>query len=464
MVAPNRPALTEDHDVSKLLCLIEDDLIMGESLCDRFILEGFEIDWFKTAGEARAHVRPGRYALVISDIRLPDHTGEELFKELLEVHRTLPPFIFITGFGSIEKAVTLLQLGAADYITKPFEIDVLVEKTKTLAQRGPPVHPPDSESTLGISIAMRKIDASVPRLASRASTVLLTGESGVGKEHVAQRLHSSACGGQTQPFVAINCGAINESLLEAELFGHEKGAFTGAIKDRKGVFERASKGTLLLDEIGEMPLSMQVTLLRVLQDHRIVRVGGEEEIPIEVRILCATNKNLKAMVDQGEFREDLFYRINVVHIHIPPLRERREDILWFARQYVNEYNQEHSDKPKTLDRSAEQALVGHSWPGNLRELRFCIERGCIMNPGERLTASSLFADDDSELPEREEVGESTDETLRDYLSERERQYILQILGEHSWHIKESADALGISRKNLWEKMRKLNIQCASEEK
>ncbi|MDH3673218.1 MAG: sigma-54 dependent transcriptional regulator [Gammaproteobacteria bacterium] len=445
-----------------ILCLIEDDVIMGESLCDRFVLEGFEIDWFKTAREARAHVQPGRYALVISDIRLPDQTGEELFKELLGVHHILPPFIFITGFGSIEKAVTLLQLGAADYITKPFEIDVLVEKTKTLAQTEPPTYRNDSEPTLGISMAMRKIEASLPRLAKRARTVLLTGESGVGKEYVAQRLHSFACEGQARPFVPVNCGAISESLLEAELFGHEKGAFTGAIKNRKGVFERANKGTLLLDEIGEMPLSMQVTLLRVLQDHRIVRVGGEQEMPVDVRILCSTNKDLKAMVDRGEFREDLFYRVNVVHIHIPPLRERCEDILWFAGQFVNEYNQAHADKPKMLDRSAEQALVAHSWPGNLREQRFCIERACIMNPGERLTASLLFADHDAELAERGQVRESTDETLRGYLSEREREYILQILAEHAWQIKDSADALGISRKNLWEKMRKWQIQCAPQ--
>ena len=431
---------------------------MGESLCDRFVLEGFEIDWFKTVGEARAHIRPGRYALVISDVRLPDQSGEIFFKELLGVHRFLPPFIFITGFGSIEKAVTLLQLGATDYISKPFEIDVLVEKAKALAQTGPPTHPEDSQPTLGISIAMRKIEASLVQFAKQARTVLLTGESGVGKEYVAQRLHTIACEGQTRPFVAVNCGGINESLLEAELFGHDKGAFTGAIKNRKGVFERANKGTLLLDEVGEMPLSMQVTLLRVLQDRRIVRVGGEQEMPVDVRILCATNRDLKAMVDQGEFREDLFYRINVVHIHIPPLRERREDILWFAGQFVNEYNQEHTDKPKVLDRSVEQALVGHSWPGNLRQLRFCIERACIMNSGERLTANSLFADHDSELAERGEVRESTDETLRGYLSERERDYIVKVLTEHAWHIQDTADALGISRKNLWEKMRKWQIQ------
>jgi DNA-binding NtrC family response regulator len=463
MNLPNRPASTADQDAGKpLLCLVEDELIMGESLCDRFVLEGFDIDWFKTAEEARSHIRPDRYALVISDVRLPDQNGEELFREISGVHHTLPPFIFITGYGSIEKAVALLQLGAADYITKPFDIDVLVEKTKTLVQRDYPIHATASEATLGISIAMRNIEVSLPRLAERARTVLITGESGVGKEYVAQRLHSLASEGQTRPFVAVNCGAINESLLEAELFGHEKGAFTGAIRNRKGVFERASDGTLLLDEIGEMPLSMQVTLLRVLQDYRIVKVGGEQEIPVDVRIVCATNRDLKGMVDQGEFREDLFYRVNVVHIHVPPLRERREDILWFADKFVNEYNQQHSDKPKSLDSSAEQALLGHSWPGNLRELRFCIERSCIMNVGDKLSAGALFADHDHQLAQSGEITKSNDETLREHLREREREYILQILAENAWHIKNSADALGISRKNLWEKMRKLDINCAAE--
>lgn len=428
---------------------------MGESLCDRFILEGFEIDWFKNASEARSHVRPGRYALVISDFRLPDQTGEELFRELLVAHRILPPFIFITGYGSIENAVTLLKLGAADYITKPFEIDVLVEKTKSLVQEDLQLR--DSEPTLGISIPMRKIEGSLPQLAKRASTVLLTGESGVGKEYVAQRFHSFAFGDETRPFVAVNCGAIAESLLEAELFGHEKGAFTGAIKNRKGVFERANKGTLLLDEIGEMPLGMQVTLLRVLQDHRIVRVGGEQEIRVDVRIICSTNKDLKAMIARGEFREDLFYRINVVHIHIPPLRERREDILWFADRFVDEYNHAHTDKPKTLDRNAERALAGYSWPGNLRELRSCIERACIMSPSEKLDANSLFADYDSKHPVEGARDEHHNEKLREYLHERERHHIMQVLVEHAWHINESAVALGISRKNLWEKMRKLQI-------
>lgn len=446
-----------------LLCLVEDDLIMGESLCDRFLIEGFEIDWFKTAEEASSKLIPGRYALVISDIRLPDKNGEELFREAISAHRTIPPFIFITGFGSIQKAVTLLQLGAADYITKPFDIDVLVDKTRTLVQSNPQFETKGVEATLGISLAMRNIEVTLPRLAECSNTILITGESGVGKEYVARRLHDLADEDQRGPFVAVNCGAISESLLEAELFGHEKGAFTGAIRNKKGVFERANKGTLLLDEIGDMSLSMQVTLLRVLQDHQVVRVGGEQEISVDVRVVCATNRNLKEMVDQGRFREDLYYRVNVVHIHVPPLRERCEDILWFAKKFMHDHNQSHASSPKMLDRRAEQALLAHSWPGNLRELKFCIERSCIMDPGETLALSTMFSDCDPPFDEAGYSPSPKDETLREHLREREREFIAQVLADNQGHIKNSADALGISRKNLWEKMRKLNIQHSMED-
>jgi DNA-binding NtrC family response regulator len=446
-----------------LLCVVEDDLIMGESLCDRFVIEGFEVDWFKTAEEASSNITPGRYSLVISDIRLPDKDGEDLFKEAISAYRNLPPFVFITGFGAIDKAVALLQLGAADYITKPFDIDVLVDKAKALVQGNPLVESKAVDATLGISSAMRNIEATLPRLAEHASTVLITGESGVGKEYVARRLHDLASEGQTRPFVAVNCGAINESLLEAELFGHEKGAFTGAIRNKKGVFERADKGMLLLDEIGDMPLSMQVTLLRVLQDGRVVRVGGEQEIPVDVHVVCATNKDLREMVDLAQFREDLYYRINVVHIHVPPLRERREDILWFAKKFVLEHNQLHPDSSKALDRRSEQALLAHSWPGNLRELKFCIERSCIMDPGDSLSLGTLFSDCEPPPDETGQSSSSSDATLREHLREREREFISRVLADNAWHIKNSADALGISRKNLWEKMRKLNIQHSVED-
>ncbi|HLY96774.1 MAG TPA: sigma-54 dependent transcriptional regulator, partial [Sideroxyarcus sp.] len=283
---------------------------MGESLYDRFGLEGFRVDWHRAGLEGMRAISNKNYDLVISDIHLPDLNGEEVFTRLLGEKHHLPPFIFITGYGSIDRAVRLLKLGAADYVSKPFDLDLLVEKAHLLCPE-----PLDSAATeaegkdaLGISPVMRGIEQSIPRLAKLASTILITGESGVGKEHVAQLIHRHARHDSNAPFVAINCGAVTESLLESELFGHEKGSFTGAAKARKGVFEQAHGGTLFLDEIGEMSLNMQVKLLRAIQERVIVRVGGDTPIPVDVRLICATNRDLKKMVEEDTFREDLYYR------------------------------------------------------------------------------------------------------------------------------------------------------------
>jgi DNA-binding NtrC family response regulator len=438
-----------------VICLVEDDPIMGESLSDRLLLEGFAVDWHQRAGDALAALRGNRYALVISDIRLPDMSGEELFYTLKSEQRVLPPLIFITGHGSIDKAVTLLKLGAADYITKPFDLDEMLDKIRALAQQPVATASGDTESLLGISRVMRQVEATLPHIAGESATVLITGESGVGKEHVAQLLHR--CGDGARPFVAVNCAALSESLLEAELFGYEKGAFTGAMRTKRGLFEQADGGTLLLDEIGEMPSAMQAKLLRVLQDKRVVRVGGEREIPVDVRVVCATNRDLKEMVEAGDFREDLYYRINVLHLHIPPLRERREDILWFAQRFLDDYNGAHPDNLKTIDHSAEQALAEQVWRGNVRELKHCIERACIMSGQSQLSAASLLLAPEEAVPPPVDAGSPKERSLRDYLSAAERDFIVTSLQQHDWHVVATAESLGISRKNLWEKMKKLEI-------
>ena len=438
-----------------LLCLVEDDPIMGESLRDRFLLEDFDVDWYQQGGTALEALRSKRYALLISDIRLPDMSGEELFYTLKSEQRVLPPALFITGHGSIDKAVTLLKLGASDYITKPFDLDDLLAKIRALANQPVASVSPEHQPHLGISRVMRQIEETLPHLAQEKASVLITGESGVGKEHVALSLHELGDG--KRPFVAINCAALSESLLEAELFGYEKGAFTGALRTKQGVFEQADGGTLLLDEIGEMPAAMQATLLRVLQEKRIVRVGGEREIPVDVRLICATNRDLKALVESGTFREDLYYRINVLHLHIPPLRERREDILWFTQLFLETYNEAHPANPKEIDHSAEQALTEQVWRGNVRELQHCIERACIMSAQPRLSAASLLLDPHDVPPEVAVALPATDQTLRDYLSAAERDFIVASLEQHDWHVVATAETLGISRKNLWEKMKKLAI-------
>ncbi|HEX9180764.1 MAG TPA: sigma-54 dependent transcriptional regulator [Burkholderiales bacterium] len=435
------------------ICLVEDDAIMGESLCDRFALEGIAHDWHRDAASALEAISRRSYALVISDYRLPDMTGEDLYERLLKSRRWLPPFIFITGYGSIDKAVHLLKLGAADYLTKPFDLDRLVEQVRALCA-ATPLAPSSGPAPLGVSPAMRRIEEALPRLAAHARTLLVTGESGVGKEHVALAFHRMAHPGGEAPFVAVNCGAIPETLLEAELFGHEKGAFTGAVRQKKGVFEQAHGGTLFLDEIGEMPPAMQVKLLRALQERCIKRVGGEAPVPVDLTLVCATHRDLKEMVQAGTFREDLFYRINVIQLRIPPLRERREDILWFARRFLAECDAGHGGEQHALSAAAEQALLRYPWPGNLRELRHSLERACILSSARVLAAEAIFED----APATSGDADATTQRLDEYLRDCERRYIRGALEQEQGHVANTAARLGISRKNLWEKMKKLGME------
>ena len=433
------------------LCLVEDDPIMGESLCDRFELEGFAFDWHRSAQAALRAIAARRYACVISDIRLPDLGGDEMFVRLAGEGRPLPPFIFITGFGAIERAVQLLKLGAADYITKPFDLDQLIEKVWALHRHAAPAG--TDGPALGISPVMRRLEETLPRLSKQASSILLSGESGVGKEHVAQQIHRYARDLETCPFVAVNCGALPENLIEAELFGYEKGAFTGAIKAKRGYFEQAHCGTLFLDEIGEMPLAMQVKLLRAVQEYRITRVGAEASIAVDLRLVCATNRDLRQMVERGEFREDLFYRIDVIHLKIPPLRERREDILWFAQQFLEEFSRKAQGPRRRLSTVAEQALLDYPWPGNIRELRHCVERACIFSPDPLLGPEAFF----EELARVADSAKLAAGTLNEYLQDCERSYIGRALERHQRHMGRTAAELGISRKNLWEKMKRLGF-------
>jgi DNA-binding NtrC family response regulator len=437
------------------ICLIEDDEIMGEALMERFEMEGYACDWFRSGRDARVSLTRKRYRVAISDIRLPDISGQTLFEELLAEGQVLPPFIFITGHGAIDDAVRLLKLGAEDYLTKPFQIGTLLDKIRHLVERGQP--PAEEVSSLGISSDMREIEAMLARVAKSSGTVLITGESGVGKERVARALHDMREPQRKRPFIAVNCGALAETLLEAELFGYEKGAYTGAIREKKGYFEQAHGGTLFLDEIGDMPLAMQVKLLRAVQERAIVRVGGEKTIPVEIRLVCATNQDLIKMVKLGEFREDLYYRIHVIHIPVPPLRERVEDILWLAERFLDEFAKD-SAVQHSLHPAATQALVNFPWPGNVRELRNCIERACILSSNPVLTATDLF----SHAPTSNGQEEATAGSLTSHLRTTERHYIEQALTAHQWRIQETAAALGITRKNLWEKMRKLDISAPEE--
>jgi DNA-binding NtrC family response regulator len=435
------------------ICLIEDDPIMGEALTERLEHEGYSCDWFQTGAAAIQALVSRPFAVVVSDLRLPDMSGEALFERLTGEGVQLPPFLFVTAHGAIDQAVRLLKLGAEDYLTKPLDIPLLLAKVGELAQRARP--PAGEGGELGLSAAMRRLEAALPRLAQHADTVLITGESGVGKEWVARALHRHFDPTGKKPFVAVNCGAIPENLLESELFGHARGAFTGAIRDKPGLFEQAHGGSLFLDEIGDMPLAMQVKLLRAIQERRVTRVGSERSVPVDIKLICATHRDLKAMVQRGEFREDLYYRVHVMQLHVPPLRERKEDILWLAQRFAAELCQAKGLPPRRLDPLAERTLTDYPWPGNIRELKHTLERACILGPNRPLTPETLFGELAPELARAPE--DTTPERLADYLAKSERAYLVHMLDQNGWRITETAGLLGITRKALWDKMRRLEI-------
>ena len=432
------------------LCLIEDDEIMRASLCQRFKLEQIACDCFDNAQEALDSLERRAYAALISDIRLPDLSGEELFGRLLQSDKTPPPTVFITGYGTIDQAVNLLKLGASDYLTKPFDLDELLIKLRQIA----PLlfeTTDDNGAELGVSRQMRQVKALLDRLAEHEVDILITGETGVGKEYAARYLATKTDQDRQRPFVALNCAALPEDLLETELFGHEKGAFTGATRSRKGVFEQAEGGVLFLDEIGETSPRMQAKLLRTIQERTVQRVGSEVTIPFSARLVYATNRNLKEMVSKGEFREDLYFRVNVAHVHIPPLRERKEDVIWLAHQIVDRFTRKRGERRLLLPLT-ERYLEQQTWSGNLRELANAVERACI------LSAQEVIGPNEFDVTHEQIPGIHEQMHLKDAIERYERTLILETLELHEWRISESAQSLGISRKCLWEKMRRYEIE------
>jgi len=448
-------------DTTQTVCLVEDDEIMGQSLKDRLELEGIDCHWFQTLAEARSRITSCQCAAVVSDIRLPDGNGETLLDDALATHHKLPPFIYLTAYGDLQQAVQLLRRGAADYITKPFDMEEFLGKLRALCPTLSACTAGETSSTpiLGCSSAMKGVQEALKKIADYDVPVLITGESGVGKEYAALFLHQAgACGGN-RPFVPVNCAAIPENLLESELFGHEPGAFTGARNLHKGLFEQAQGGTLFLDEIGEMTPAMQSKLLRAIQEKAIRRVGGDRTIPTDLRLVCATNRDLREMVEAGDFREDLFFRINIIPVHIPPLRERPEDTLWFAERFICDHYQRTSNAPKHLSPAARNFLRSQDWPGNIRELHALIERVCIFSTSDSISIMDLSANESrrqSPLQKEEAII-----SLKHHLEGCEREFILHALEKEQGRIGDTATRLGISRKSLWERMRKHGIHMDS---
>jgi DNA-binding NtrC family response regulator len=452
-----KPEQTIERDDFSDYCvlLVEDDEIMRLSLEDRLRLENIPVHAVGDISHARKELEKGDIDLVITDIRLPDGTGVELFTDISNHHPGIP-VILMTAFGDIADAVTLVKAGALDYLTKPFDMSDFIGKVERHLSRIADTHLRLDDNRfkagsgrLGKSAAMRKIERLVARLSESDSSVLITGESGVGKEVVANLIHNNSLRKQG-PMVTVNCAALSPGLIESELFGHEKGAFTGAVKQRIGRFEQAQGGTIFLDEIAEVSPDIQVKLLRVLQEREIERVGGVEPIALDVRVIAATQVALDEALKSHEFRSDLYWRLNVIHVAIPPLRERREDIVYLARLFVSEQAAKTGSKIKGLTKEAEVQLQSMSFPGNVRELKNIIERAVALCDAPWISPGELLIQDNDDH-------DISTTTLRKSIEEAERKAISKALVENDHKINQAAAALGISRKNLWEKMKRYEI-------
>lgn len=436
---------------SLCIALVEDDPIMGESLVQRLSLEGYETIWWQTGREAVEALRKRRPDLVVCDIRLPDMNGEAVFHDSLGELST-SPVLFITAYGDIDQAVRLIRAGADDYLTKPFSMDAFLDRIQHLLRRRPAA---DGPAVLGTSAAMRAVEALLRRVADIDSTLLITGESGVGKE-VAARLVHGVSRRAGRPFVAVNCAAIPESLIESEMFGHEKGAFTGAGSRHEGYAERARDGILFLDEVAELPPAMQAKLLRLIQERSFQRVGGERPVAFRARILCASNRDMEAAVAEGRFRADLYYRINVIPVALPPLRERPEDIPPLLRRFIEEFAVAFGSPARAATTTAEAVALSHGWPGNVRELRNRIERAVALATRPWLSAPEIFPDLRL-MAEAEESGTDDIASLSAAREAAERRHILAALERTQGQIGRAASLLAVSRTTLWEKMRKLGL-------
>ena len=442
------------------ILVIDDEKNIREGLSMALEDEGYEVI---TAEDGKKGLEKALYDsvdLIITDLRMPLVSGEEILKKVVAELPSIP-VIVLTGHGTVELAVEAMRIGAYDFLTKPLDLDRLFRLVKrALENRALALQKKELEEKLekktsleniiGNSSAIRKVFDEIKKVAPTKATVLITGESGVGKELVANAIHNFSQR-RDKPFVKVHCAALAESLLESELFGHEKGAFTGAIERKRGRFELSNKGSIFLDEIGEINQSIQVKLLRVLQEKQIERVGSSEPIDVDTRVIAATNKDLEKEMKEGHFREDLYYRLNVVHIFIPPLRERREDIPLLVDSFVKEFSNENGKEISSIEPKARNAIYNYDWPGNIRQLRNCIESAVVM------TSDNILHFDD--LPFKEKV---ENEVIRipmgTTMEKAEREIIIKTLIHENNNKKRVADILGIGRKTLYRKLQEYSIE------
>jgi two-component system response regulator PilR (NtrC family) len=457
------------------ILVVDDEAAQREILRTILVAEGYQVEVAKSAGEALEKGGRKRFDLVLTDLRMPGAGGLSLVREL---SREDPPtlVIIMTGFGSLDSAEQAMKQGAFDYLTKPLERDDLlrivarafdriglIQENRLLRQQLEERY--RIEGIVGSHYRMQEVFDKLHKVSSSNSTVLIVGESGTGKELIARAIHRHGPR-RERTFVAVSCAAIPETLIESELFGYEKGAFTGAITRRQGLFEAADKSTLLLDEIGELNVNMQSKVLRALQEREIRRVGSHENIKVDVRIVAATNKNLEEEVNKGTFREDLYYRLNVVTIHLPPLRERSTDIPQLAEYFLRRACEEAGRPPMPVTTEAMRLLLQYHWPGNVRQLEAVLQRAVLLSDGQKIDYADLPIEVRfSTLPSREPETATRGEAPRFLLPSDgidleavEREFILQAMEQSGWVIAKAAKLLGLSYRTLQYRLEKFQIR------
>lgn len=441
------------------ILIVDDEESVRDSLYNWFLEDGFRVECAENAKKALTILESDQFDIILADIKMPGMDGLEMLRRI----KSLKPdaiVIVMTAFATVDTAVKALKDGAYDYVTKPFDPDdlthlirnatkqiSLTDENETLKKKV--VSLENVEDLIGESEAMKDMLREVESVAQTNSSVIITGESGTGKELVARAIHANSPR-KFFPFVSVHCGALTESLLESELFGHEKGAFTGAMYNRKGRFEMADSGSIFLDEIATISTKMQVELLRVLESKTFMRVGGNKEISSDFRVICATNKDLKSMVENGTFREDLYYRLNVVNIQIPPLRDRKEDIPLLVDYFIKKYCISMNKPPVSIDPTAMKRLQEFNFPGNIRELENMIERAIVVGDGKKIGLK--------DLPLEKTIVSSSFESLDDF----EKAFILQILNKYSWNISRTAKALKVDRVTLYHKIKKYDLKPSEQ--
>ena len=444
-----------------MILVVEDDLALQEAIVDTLELSGLNTVAAGSGEQALECLSKQRFDMVISDVNMGGMDGHQLLDEIKKLYPFLP-VLLITAYASIDRSVRAIQAGAVDYLVKPFDPSTLID----LVSRYTVGHLLDSDGPVIASQISRDLFQMAKRVAMTDSTVLISGESGTGKEVIARYIHTHSTR-KTEPFIAINCAAIPETMLEATLFGHEKGAFTGAHQSAPGKFEQANGGTLLLDEVSEMDLSLQAKLLRVLQEREVERVGGRKVIALDVRIIATTNRDLKQCVTEGSFREDLFYRLSVFPIRWPALRERLDDVMPLAEYLLLQHAKKMGRGQLGFSTEAEQCLLAYAWPGNVRELDNIVQRALILQPGDTIYANDLLFDQSAEplVHNHQALNDSVsradlpaEESVVNYsadLKQREYEIIVEALNEAGGSKKHAAEKLGISPRTLRYKMAKM---------